>query len=352
MIQQFKLLSTTAVLTLLIWVGADQLLTVSDTVEVNLEFRPQSEDSAMRITPLKPAPARVKVVLSGSQRIMTSVIDQVPLRVTLHLPEQPPRAAVKLDQLLTLLRQEQAAFGNLYVESVEPSVVEVQIDSRITRPVRLVPRVPLRREYEGEPVLAPKSISAEVSELWLRSRPEPDAPLILQIDFERELGDRAAGEDFDFPVAIPIADLGPGVVADRTTVRVQGRLRQAAQQVRTLSIVPIRACLSFEDLNRPFRVRLADEFALPTQSIRVRGSEADLDSLQKQIEGGNPVIYGVVRIRPDMLMADQELSILPDFFLPPGIILDSRPEPLRLKVLPMGMESASGATPPSPSPGG
>ncbi|RJP30331.1 MAG: hypothetical protein C4547_16855 [Phycisphaerales bacterium] len=336
--EQIKLLTTTTILTLVIWIGADQLLTVSAKIRVRPRLVPASAESSMIVRLADGARDTLEVTVSGPRRLVADFDDVGVIDVVLPVDERPPDPNATLVNLADLLGSQGKALKNLTVDSVEPPALNVIIDQRVSRMVGLSVKRPLQLEYEVEPKLQPSQITVDTTALAY-ARFEGQNPTI-EIDVEPDLRGKPRGEPVVLDLPVPLTRFGPNARSKVETVQVFATLKSAQKRTVTIPTVPIRLAPTILAFGRPFRAKLVGrETNLLTQTIVVTGTDEALNRLDPNNSG----IYGVIPLHE----ADYERPgplepRTPAFILPAGIRLDQEAEPVRIELVPESGSSPGG----------
>ena len=327
--EALKLLSTTVVLTLLIWIGADELLTVTAEVNVTIQVVPASQGSKMIVRMADTAPQRFLVQVSGPRRIVTQVADAAPIKVTLQVDDRPPSQGVTLGNLAELLRRNRRPFKDLMIESVQPDSLDVVVDRWTTHRVALIVKKPLQLPYTVEPRLEPAHVDVRTSLLRL-ARMGSDGGTI-EIDVKSSLEGRPTDTSLSVTLPVPVSKFGEGATAVPRTVQVLAMLSAVKPRRMTIPTVPIHLATSFASLGL-YRTDLGGGQPLfVTQTIEVTGSDQALDALDPDNTG----IIGVISLtEPDYENPGRLLVKVPVFILPSGIKLAGNPEPVQFKLVP------------------
>ena len=146
MLEQIKLLTTTVLITLLIWATADQSLIGTRELRATIEPVPSSRgDLTVAAAPGTLQPFRIRI--SGHKEGIERFRED-PLRIQLAVSRPP--GSHTLD-LVTELRQHAGAFSGVSIESVFPETLNVLVDQTLHQsvPVRVLPC--------AEPPLGPPS---------------------------------------------------------------------------------------------------------------------------------------------------------------------------------------------------
>jgi hypothetical protein len=144
-------------------------------------------------------------------------------------------------------------------------------------------------------------------------------------------------------VSVPIDSRPFGTDADVTpkVVEIAGTL-QTARTLAEIPAVPIRVAISFGNLQRGHRAVTPDgtTLELVTQTISVAGPTDDVGRLLR----GDARAFGIVQLKEaDFEEPGTLKSVIPEFELPRGIELTSKPQPIEFKIVPIdstrGLES-------------
>lgn len=339
--EQVKLLSTTAVFTLLIWIGADQLLTVSATVDVVLSVAPAASDSTMLVSLIPPSPT-VRVQVSGPRRVVSELEEASPIDVTIPVAELEPAERKTLGNLADLLEARRSELRDLTIEAVEPPSVNMVVDRWVSQPVALVIRRPLTLTYNVEPRLEPSQITVEMSELHRRRLGEKARQ--IELDVEPDLRGQPRGEPVTIGLPIPLSAFGPRAKASVETVQVIATLGAAQRRTVVVPTVPIRLAPAFSAFGRPLRATLpGSESTLVTRTLELTGADEVLNRLDPK----NTRIYGVIVLtEADYERPGQTLVKVPEFVLPAGLEIVGEVEPVSFQLEPV--PAAGGEAPAVP----
>lgn len=320
MISQLKLLSTTVVLTLLIWVTADELQIVTAPLTLEVRFEPHETGSIMQIIPIK-TPALVKVQVSGTRRAVARAQARDPLAITLQLSDRPSIARTQIDQLADLLREQPGPLRELVVQSVQTPAVDVRIDRMVEASVPVSVRRPSQLSFETGPVLAPEQVRVRMWETVLQDLGGVVPPIEVNVD--EYLRDQPRDQAFAVTVPIPLRACGSEATCEPSAVRATGKLAPASVEQKLLNTVAVRACVSFENLRRGITVDVEGGGQVATLALKVEGTRESLEAASS--------LYGVINLREDDLrIVGQTLEMTPDFILPPGVKLVGPPPKVKL----------------------
>lgn len=332
--EQVKLLSTTIILTLLIWWSADSL--VNEAVSVNVTFEAVPEAAATDMLVKVDAPSRpFEMQISGPRRIVEDVLGQAPLHARLRISDRSTGpATIRLDResLKREMAEQWNEFRELTIVSVNPDSLPVTVDHWITRDVNIVLKR-LGLAYDFEPQPKPTSTTVRMRESRLQDLPEGQA---LQIDVsgevERLLKEQPAGHSVT--VTIPVtpdqrvfgrdARLMPPTVEVTATVKAQ-------RGTASISTVPILVAVSFANLGKPYRAVARDgsPLSLVTQTITVTGPADEVTRLAR----GATRVYGIIHLKQDDLEQLDVLKLMtPEYHLPPGVELAETPPAIEFRL--------------------
>lgn len=326
---QAKLLSTSAVLTVLIWASADSL--VSETVSIRVFFDPvpASGASGMLVEAEQPDTA-FELQVSGPRALAEKIRDMAPRRIRFPVSQHPTGSArIELDRnhVKRLFAEQWSDFRKLTVVSVRPESLPVRIDHLTKQQASLV----LRQRsltFDVEPQIQPPVVSVQIRESQLAVRPTGEQ---LQIDIstevERLLKEQPPGRSVTVPVALDARVFGPGAKLDPETVSVTATVK-AERTTAQISAVPILIAVSFPNLEKPYRPVSPDGTALTLVAppIQVAGPTEAVARLQQ----GTTRAYGIIHLKQeDMEKLDTLLLMVPEYYLPPGVKLAKEPEPVQ-----------------------
>jgi hypothetical protein len=330
--EQVKLLSTTVLLTALIWASADSLVNEAVTVTATFELVPETGASDMLLdVPASDEPFELQI--SGPRRIVENV--DSPLQVRLPVPRRRTGPTVfRLDcgTLKRVLAQQRDDFGKLTVVSVTPDSIPLAVDHWVERDASLVMRR-LALAYDVEPQLAPSSVIVRFRESLAAELPQGQ-PLQIDIaaDLERLLRDHPPGSSATkaIPVRLDPRMFGEDAEAIPATVEVTATV-QAQRSTEEIPTVPILVAMSFDNLERPLRAVTRDgsSLSLVTQTIKVTGPT---DAVGRLVRGTTRA-YGIIQLKEeDVENPDVTKLMTPEYRLPPGVELAEPPAPIEFKL--------------------
>lgn len=332
--EQVRLLSTTAIVTVLIWASADSLVNEAVSINVTFELVPAAGAGNMLLTQTAPQEA-FDLQISGPRRVVEAIQEQAPLQVRLRVPHHATTGQnrIKLDR--TWLKQELSEqfneFRKLTIVSVQPDTLPVFVDHWITKEVDLLVGR-LAMAYDVEPQLQRTTTIVRIRQSRFDELPAGQ-PLQIDIstDVERILREQPAGKSVTVPVTIdssvfgPDAELNPGAVQVTATTKAQRRTAR-------IPTVPILVAVSFANLEKPYAAvsRDGEPLTLVTRAITVTGPTEEVDRLER----GLTRAYGTIHLKQADLEQLNDLKlVIPEYHLPPGIELVDKPEPIELRLI-------------------
>jgi len=309
---QLKLITMSALLTVLVWVSADQLLTESATLQVTFEPVAAAGESYTVSLPTGRT-QNFQIVLSGPPKAIAQLRETPPATVPLPIETRTTgRVSIKI---IDVLLKNPAQFPGLTAESVAPEYLEVVVDREITvsLPVWVDPGT---LDYDVDPSVEPDHVQVTISQRRFKAVPAEKRRLVLQA--KNLLRNKPKGQLLSFPV--PLEAKVDGIdVKEVTPARVD--LRATVRELRvtdTIPAVPIRVAGSV-DLWNEFRVDLGDRSTLLTQPITVRGPA----EIVARLVAGDIKVTGLIALsRHDTLGPGRDRAKRPVFVgLPPGVEL-------------------------------
>ena len=329
---QAKLLSMSAVLTVLIWASADSLVSETVSIRAFIEPVPASGAVGMLVEASEPG-ATFELQVSGPRAVAEKIRDMPPRRIRFTVVQQPtgtPRISLHRNRLKDLFTEQWGDFRKLTVISVSPESLSVKIDHLTKQDVSVV--LPQRSlTYDVDPQIQPPAVSVQMRESRLAALPSGEQ---LQIDIsaevERLLKEQPSGRSVTVPVALDARVFGPGAKLDPATVSVTATVK-AARTTAQISTVPILIAVSFPNLEKPYRPVSSDGTALTLVAppIQVAGPTEAVARLQQ----GTTRAYGIIHLKQeDMENLDTLLLMVPEYYLPPGVVLAKEPEPVQFSL--------------------
>ncbi len=317
--EQIKLISVTAVLTVLIWATANQL--VSETAEIDVTIHPEpAEGSGMIVATEPPGLERFRLTVTGPKRVVEQVRDEArsDLLGVLRIPVAArPNGQHTVDVRDALLDYRDQLRG-LRIDRVSPAQVTIVIDhlQTVTMPVVLDGGSLL--EFVVPPTADPPEVQVTIPESALARLSSQRVPL----NVAELLANADPGEPQEHSgVRLPLKLAGAEVQIEPPVVTVRATVRQKSK-TGTIPSVPINVQVSIGTFNR-IRIATRDDRDLVTRSIEVRGPPKVVDDL---VAGRIPVT-GRIKVTGDLVGEPGEyVELEPVFDLPPGVTL-ARPVP-------------------------
>ena len=341
--ERVKLLSMTAVITVLIWAAADSLVSETATIMVTFEIVPATADSAMLIE-VDQASSSCGIEVLGPRKVVEAVQAQAPLSARLRIQDQPTGlATISLEKefLKRELSEQFHEFRKLSVASVRPSTTIVNVDRLITAQVDITLKK-LSLLYEVEPQLKKSSITVQLRESRYKERMSASQPMSLDISAEvdRLFRDQPAGQSVIIPVTLDSREFGPDSVFKPDTILVSAAVK-AERSTAEIPTVPILVAVNFPNLEKPYRLVTRDDkpIDLIARTITVTGPTEDVARLMR----GDTRAYGIIRLKDEDFQDPGVIKfVTPEYHLPPGLKLAEDPEPVVFKLIDISSNEVEG----------
>ncbi len=330
---QIRLLSSTLILTLLIWASADSLVTEEATLTVGVQLVPSSQSQGMLVR-LEGNADAVEVKVSGPRRSIEALQAKGTRRIRIPVAERPTGSSlIILDRLsiqaaLAALSRE---FERFAVVAVQPDSLPVFVDHLVNRDVEVTLKR-LKMAYDVEPQLQSTRLRVRMRESALSSS-EGQAPSTMDLssDFERLLRDQPVGKPLTVSVVIDQRPFGPDaeIVPPSVDVVATVKSRRTTESIPT---VPVLIAISFSNLQRPFSAvtRDGNHLSLVTQTITVTGSPEDVARLVR----GETRAFGLIQLKEDDFEQMGVFKLLtPEYHLPKGVEMTEVPPPIEFKLV-------------------
>lgn len=323
--QQFRLLSMSALLAVLTWVVADQSLIATATLTVNITPAPGGGED-MRVTWLDAVREPFEVRVTGKKAIITSLKAREPLAVRMPISSRAPDDyTIRLIDELSAISAGDLA--EVIVQAVDPPTMEVQVDrdKTVTMPVH-VQRGAL--DYVVAPVVDPAEVRVTISEIAYNRLPRDERHIVVEPDEYLRTADRGVLRT----EPIPLVSIVGGILVqlDPDTVNVRFKL---AQQLRdlTISAVPIKI-ESSPDIFNAYDVEVRDAGAVLTRPVTIRGRSEVVERIQA---GGEVGFWGTISLTAaDKADPLEYRYVTPRFNLPDGVELAGDVEPIEFRLVP------------------
>jgi hypothetical protein len=330
---QIRLLSTTLILTLLIWASADSLVNGEASIGIAVSVVPAPGASGMFVR-LESASDAVEIKVSGPQRIIESLQARGARRVRLPVPDSPTGStSFPLDrqQIKRALAEQSSDFSRLVVVAVQPEAHSIFVDHMVSREIDVTFKR-AQTAYEVEPQLQPAKVTVRMRESVLSaSAPDQPSQLDISADVERLLREQPFGKSVTVTLVLDKRPFGPDAELVPSTVDVTATVK-ARRSTEKIPTVPVLVAVSFANLQRPFSAITRDGslLSLVTQTITVTGPTEEVGRLQR----GETRAYGLIQIKEDDFdQMDVFKLVTPEYHLPKGIELSEDPAPIEFKIV-------------------
>jgi len=332
--EQVKLLSMTAIVTVLVWAGADSL--VNETIILPVSFEVASLLRTDVLVELDPADrARLfEVELAGPRGLVEGLERPGPIKLRLGIedrPTGPVEILLRKEHLKAALAQYSSEFRKVSVVGIQPPSIQVSVDHLVTRDVDItMDRMSLA--YDEEPQLKTSTVSVRMRESVVERFTRAGRRLALDIsaDVERLLKEKAPGTSAQVLVLLNGAELGQDAEISPNPIEVTATLK-ADRVTADVPTVPIKPVVSFANLSRPYRAVSRDgtPIAVETRTITVTGPAEDVSKLLR----GDTRAYGFIHLKEADLAEPGVIKVwTPEFHLPPRIELAKQPDPIEFKL--------------------
>jgi hypothetical protein len=323
-VDQVKLVSVTAALTVLIWAYAARLDRGEESLPVQLEVvTPPGSDLVAEI--LRPAKRRATVRVRGSNAALREVRQ---LRESQELiiewrlsPDVQPGL---VSEQIGVVVQRHPLFADLKVLEANPETVKARVYRYVT--VELPVRFQVGAySLVGEPQVEPRTADVRVLEsswnaLALDRRQ-------LQVSLVDYLRNKPEGALLEFDAVLPNQIGGLPVTTEPGAVHVTLTLRGQTREV-PLAPVVIKLAVA-KDLWEVYRPEFKDPAAWRTEIVAVGPSDA-IARLR-----ANDVL-GIIDVTSADVTSDGSYRIRrPEFILPPGVQLKGQPPEIEFRLVPI-----------------
>lgn len=333
--EQVKLLSLTAVLTALVWAGANSL--VNEIGHVRVRFDVSAKPGSDLLVEFAPAAATqlFELQVLGPRKVVEKLQTLAPSTYLLLVDDRSLGASDFLldpEAIESSLRSHRKEFESIHVVSVRPNRLPIVVDRMVTVEGSVVAKR-LSLTYEDAPHVSPNTVSVRMRESILLESGQADGRLTIDIsvELERLLKNKPAGQSTKVAVTLDANPFGRKArfTPDRVEVTATVKADRSTIEVPT---VPIRPVISFANLAKPLVAVARDgtPLELVTQAITVTGPTDDVAKLAR----GETRAFGLIQLKE----ADfEELGVLmsrtPEFYLPPGIRLARETSPIEFKLV-------------------
>ncbi len=333
--EQVKLLSMTAVLSLLTWVVADNMVNEATIVRATFELLPKANSDVLIDVAPEAASQLYTIKLQGPRRFIDVVQKRERTKARLRIGDHavgPTEITLDVESVKRALAETWSEFDQLTVLSVEPNTIPVVVDRLVSHEFTLTTRR-LTLPYASEPQLKRSSIHVRIRQSRYDSILDAGQALQIDIsaDLERQLRSSPASEPVTVLLSLDPRQFGPDAAFTPDSVEVTATV-QAQRTTALIPTVPVKPVVSFTNLDKSFMAQSRDgtRLTVETVSIRVTGPSEEVAKLQR----GESRAYGLIQIKESDL---QELNIIKawptDFVLPPQIELAETPDPIEFKLV-------------------
>jgi len=328
--ERLQLLAMTAVLTVLIWVAADSLVTEVGSVGVTLRLVPPGTMLVQMNSPVE----RFELQVSGPRRTVEAVQAHGTYNVRWPIEERPNgEASIPLDRFLLkdVMADQWKEFGKLSIVAVEPAAVPVIVDHLVMLDGDLVMNR-LTSQFDVEPQLQRSNVTVRVRESSLGGQASDQRiPIDVSADLERLLKEQPVGKSVTLRLPLDARRFGSDAEITPATVEFTASVR-AQRVVERIPTVPVLVAMSFTSLDAPLQALARDgtPLTLVTQTIAVAGAPEDVARLSR----GETRAYGVIQIKEDDLAQLGVLKLTtPEYHLPKGVELAEPPPSVEFQLI-------------------
>ncbi|UCG33189.1 MAG: hypothetical protein JSU68_00880 [Phycisphaerales bacterium] len=320
-----KLVATTFLLTVLIWVFADQSDRREATLTVQLRLIPDP-GSDLVASFVSPESGRATVLFRGTNKViekLTSGSADAPLQVDwpIHADSPLGPSTYPLQRVVS----DSPRFAGVVVADTFPKQASILVDRFVKQelPVRVQEGA---YAFAGEPQIDPPSVTVRIREsAW---RQVPVEARQLQLGLENYLRRQPEGRLLTFEVAPPTQLAGHAIEVTPAAVTVSLTLKERTSERRIAPVVVKFAVAS--ELGGGYRIELRDP-SMERLEIAVVGSEDALAQLAAKD------VLGIIDVTSDDVAPEGEFRFKrPVFILPPGIRLKGEAPQVEFMLRPIG----------------
>jgi len=334
--EQIKLLSVSAVLTVLIWAGADSLVNETVTVRAAFEVAPLANTDMLVAVDPAVTSQLFEIQLAGPRRVVENIqILDEPLLIRIRIGDRPGGSSLitlDKDTVKRAMIEKWREIGKLSLLSVQPPALPVVVDHMISRQVDIVAKR-LTLAYESAPQFKRNIATVRMRESRQQELTSSGqaADIDVSADLERLLRRRSPGIRTTVQLTLDSSSFGPNAVLTPDSIEVTATLKPDRNTVE-IPTVPIKPAVSFANLSKSIHAVARDgtSLGLVTQTIKVTGPAENVAALLR----GDTRAYGFIQFKEEDL-ADVGVykAWTPDFILPPNIELAAPPVPIECKLV-------------------
>ncbi len=213
MMEQVKLLSMTAVLSLLTWIVADNMVNESTTVSATFELLPLANSDVLIDVAPEAVSQLYTIKLQGPRRFIDVVQKRDRTNARLRIGDRavgPTEIVLDKDTVKRALIETWSDFDQLTVLSIEPSTIPVVIDRLVTHEVTLTTRR-LTLPYASEPQLKRSTTHVQIRQSRYTNIVGAGQALQMDIstDLERQLRSSSPGQPATILLTLDPRQFGP-----------------------------------------------------------------------------------------------------------------------------------------------
>lgn len=322
--QQIRLLSSTAILSIMIWLVADYSLTETATIRVRIH--PQAADeSAMRVALAEDEPSVVEVKIAGKRTQVEELRSRAPLGIPLSISTRAAKTyRIRLDEEF----RKAAILREVDVQQVMPETIDVEVDRDTTVTMPISVKTTGGLVYEIEPEAEPTEVAVTISERALSQIPKDDRKVIIEPDnYLTGAAHGVLGTEV-VPLTPVVASIS--VLLNPDFVKLRFKIKDLAEEA-VISAVPIKIEAS-PDIFNGYKIEFKDAGPVLTQPLTIKGPPDMIERVRR----GELRIFGVVSLTAANKAAVGSLQYLtPEFKLPKGLVRVGDVESLEFKLVPI-----------------
>ena len=325
--EQFKLLSMTAALTVLIWATADSLVNESTTIRVSIQVSPSPANPGMLAELSEGDVVTLLLEVAGERKLIDRVQADPQPTIQLQIPYlSNGRHTLSAQEYI---ENQWRAYPNLAILSVKPARFDIVVDHMVTEDVPVRIRRPTLT-YDAPPQLEQSSVRVTLRQSVLDKAKSDGRALQFEVDPEPALMNRPVGESVRVAVALvpdPVL-FGRDAVVEPKEVFVRGTIA-ARRATVVIPSCPVVISVAVANFGKAFHAE-DDNGRIPllTRAITVSGP---VDVVERLVRGTPP--------RGEVFLTDEDLrtwdsprTLVPEFRLPASVEL-IQVEPVRFRLV-------------------
>ncbi len=326
---QLKLVGMTILLTGLIWVAADRLVTEEVAVPAAVRLQSSAGGAEVLFSPSGEI-GDFQLRVAGPRKAVNLLLARAPLILRLQVPDLPvgPVTLPLKDMIVEQWRE----YPGVTVMGLQPAGITVLADRMVTQDVPVMVQ-PLTLAYDVKPQVQPSMVQLRLRQSVLTELAGGGQllPIDLSAEAEKLLRDQPAGQPATVPVPVSLDTKAFGTDATVKPKSVEVRATVTAQRTTSeVPTVPILLSVSFANFGKPYKAVSRDGSELVTQTIKVTGPTEDVARLLR----GETRVFGIIQLK-DEHFAELDIfkPLIPEYQLPTGIELADKPKPVELKLV-------------------